>query len=81
MSLISLTTLAILPALVPILAPLLALANEAASACSVCCYWFYWFYSASIPLSSPKIQLQIGSISVMSDKVETKSSQKKKEPA
>jgi len=79
MSLISLTTLAILPALVPILAPLLALANDAASACSVCCYCYD---SVSVPpLWSPKILLQIGSISVISDKVETASSQKKKDPA
>ena len=80
MSLISLTTLAILPALVPILAPLLALANDAASACSVCCCCCV-SDSAPSPLWSPRILLQIGSISVIRDKVETASSQKKNELA
>ncbi len=69
----SLTTLAILPAFVPILAPLLALAKAAASSCSAVSIAFYlWF---------PRILLQIGSMSVTRETVETKSSQKKKELA
>jgi hypothetical protein len=82
-NLISLTTLAILPALVPILAPLLALASEAASAYSLLELLSFVSFSFYIPTSfvgvSPIILLQIGSISVISDNVDTRSSQKKKE--
>ena len=66
----SLTTLAILPAFVPIRAPLLALVRDAASSL---------FVSSELASgSSPRILFQIGGISVTSEIVEIKSSQKKK---
>jgi len=67
----SLTTLAILPAFVPIRAPLLALVRDAASS--------LLFVSSGLASgSSPRILFQIGGISVTSEIVEIKSSQKKK---
>ena len=65
----NLTTRAILPALVPILAPCLALAWFSASFSS---YDYSWLLDV--------IAVQIGSISATNEIVDTKSSQKKKDP-
>ena len=61
-------TLVILPAFVPTLAPLEALAKEAGSA-----------ESSPSPCPPPVIGSQINLISVIRDKVDIKSSQKKNE--
>ena len=74
-SLMILITLVSLPALEPSLAPLLALARETVSDC--------YFPSVGTPVSlfssEPEIQFMNISISVSSEAVLTRSSQKKKE--
>ena len=78
-NLMSLTTLAILPAFVPILAPLLALARDAPSCFLLLPSSFFLSGSYSAPTStvavSPITLFQMGGMSVTKDNVETRSSQ------